>query len=72
MLVLETLALGSPMLAKWALPCANLARDAVKMLADKPAPTGISVGITKRLFGSLLAAASQARPRHQAHNHSRT
>ena len=69
MLVLETLALGSPTLAAWATLCANVARDAVKMLADKPAPIGVDVGVTQRLFGSLLAAAGQARPRYQAHGH---
>ncbi len=64
--MLLALAVGSPKFAKWALPCANLARDAVKMLAGKPAPTGVKVGITQGLFGLLLGAAGQARLRWSA------
>lgn len=60
MTVLFTFTLGSPVLAMWALPCANLARDAVKLLAGKPAPAQLDSKDTRGLSYRLLTAAGQA------------
>ena len=55
---------GSALLAMWALPCANLVRDVVKLLAGhKQASAHIKPMDVVGVSHMLLTAAGQARPR---------
>ena len=63
MMTFRAFALGHSRLAMWALPCANLARDVVRLLASKPAPAYIDVVETPGVSNRLLTTAGQVRPR---------
>ncbi len=59
--VLDGASLGSPALAPWGLPCAVLARTAVKLLGRKPAAE-IDAQSCWAIAAWVRGAASQARP----------